>query len=179
LVRLANQTLPFPAPQVSSIEPEQTGRTHYVRQDGLRVLAYRRDGNRVRFFLDEAVYADCAGRWLPVVAGYAAGLIDHLLRGQVAIRVAEKQATVTVGGALGRLQTGAEVHVLAEDIAGRRQEIARAPVQMDVPLVFAVPPGARKVAAYARGRDMGGTFVAVGQSTVARDDRGSGEAQAR
>ena len=48
--------------------------------EGRRALGYERLPSRVHFFLDEGVYADAAEALLPEVAGYAAGMIDHLLR---------------------------------------------------------------------------------------------------
>ena len=49
--------------------------------EGRRALGYERMPGRVRFFLDEQVYSDAARALLPEVAGYAAGLVEHLLRG--------------------------------------------------------------------------------------------------
>jgi hypothetical protein len=166
LLRLVNQTLPFAAPAVTRLELGQTGRTRYVQQDGVRVLAYQRNANKIHFFLDEKVYADYARRWLPEVEGYAAGLVDHLLRVTLALSIADHHVSVTVSGLTGQLETGASLHVLAEDGAGVRKEIAQAPVQPDVALTFAVPPGTRTIAAYARGRDAGGDFVAAGETTA-------------
>ena len=39
----------------------------------------------MRFFLDEKVYSDAARALLPEVAGYAAGMVEHLLRGGLAL----------------------------------------------------------------------------------------------
>jgi hypothetical protein len=100
------------------------------------------------------------------VEGYAAGLVDHLLRVTLALSIAEQHVSVTASGVAGQLETGAILHVLAEDGAGVRKEIAQAPVQPDVALTFAVPPGTRTIAAYARGRDAGGEFVAAGETTA-------------
>jgi hypothetical protein len=166
LVRLVNQTLPIPLPEVTTLDLRQSGQTRYLERDGIRVLAYQRNANKVHFFLDQTVYADCARRWLPEVEGYAAGLIDHLLRAQLAIVIGQNQATVTAGGITGKLEAGARLHVLAEDAAGGRKEISQASLRPDVPLTFKVPPSTRKIAAVARGRDAGGVFVAAGEATL-------------
>jgi len=166
LVRLLNQTLPFPAPRLTTLELGQPGETRYFQQDGVRVLAYQRGANKIHFFLDRVVYADCARRWLPVVEGYAAGMIDHLLRAKLVISVAQGNATLTASGFAGQIETGARLRLLAEDATGGRKEIAQVPLQPDLPLTFAVPPGTRKIAAVARGRDGGGVFVAAGEVTA-------------
>jgi hypothetical protein len=166
LLRLVRQTLSFPAPAPAALELGQAGRARYVVQDGMRVLAYERNGNKVHFFLDQAVYADCARRWLPVVGGYAAGLVDHLLRVHLAMRAEQGKVMVTTSGITGKLSTAASLHVLAEDAAGERKEIGQGPLQPDVAVTFDVPSGTRKVAAYARGRDASGDFVAVGETTA-------------
>ena len=166
VVQAANQTLKFPAPALPTLALGQPGRTRYLEQDGMRVLAYERNGNQVHFFLDRAVYADCARAWLPTVGSYAVGLVDHLLRVRVTIRVEQGQAAVSASGIRGALATGATLHVLAEDAAGARKEIGQASLATDTPVLFGVPPGARKLAAYVRGRDAGGIFVAAGETMV-------------
>ena len=166
LLRLLNQTLPFPAPRVTTLELGRTGETRYLQRDGVRVLAYQRTADKIHFFLDGVVHADCARRWLPVVEGYAAGMIDHLLRAKLVLSVVQGKATLTASGFAGQIEPGAKVRVLAEDSTGGRKEIARVPLQPDLPLTFAVPPGTRKIAAVARGRDGGGVFVAAGEITA-------------
>ena len=163
LERLLNQTLPFPAPRVTTLELGRTGETRYLQQDEVRVLAYQRGANKIHFFLDRVVYADCARRWLPVVEGYAAGLVDHLLRAKLVLSVAQGEVTLIASGFAGHIEAGAKVRVLAEDATGGRKEIAQVPLQPDLPLTFAVPPGTRKLAAVARGRDVGGVFVAAAE----------------
>ena len=166
LLSLVNQSLPFPAPAVTALDLAQADRTRYLVRDGIRVLAYQRNGNRVHFFLDPSVYADCARAWLPVVEGYAAGLVDHLLRVQLDMSVAGQEATVKVSGFSGRPEADARLHLLAEDAAGVRRELAAAPLRPDAAITFAVPAGTRKLAAHVRGRDQAGAFVGVAETIV-------------
>jgi hypothetical protein len=167
LLRLVNQSLPFRAPEVTSLEVGQAGRTGYVQLDGVRVLAYQRNANKIHFFLDEQIYGDCARRWLPEVEGYAAGLIDHLLRVTLTLALDESRVVITASGFSGPIEAGAILHVLAEDQAGVRREIAQAPLRPNEPQTFAVPAGARKLAVHVRGRDTGGEFVAGGEISLA------------
>jgi hypothetical protein len=166
VVRAANQTLAFPAPALTTLDLGHPDHTRYVKLDGARVLAYERNANRVRFFLDHAVYADCTSRWLPIVGGYAAGLVDHLMRVHVAASVADGRAEIAVAGITGKLAPGAKLHVLAEDGEGRRKEIGQATPAPATKATFDLPAGTRKVAAYVRGSDAGGAFVAAAESTV-------------
>jgi hypothetical protein len=161
VVRAANQSLRFPEPALATLDLTRPDRTRYVVQDGVRVLAYERNGSRVRFFLDDVVYRDCVRHWLPLVGGYAAGLVDHLLRVRLGVTVALGRAEIAVTGVRGKLVPGATLHILAEDEAGGRKEIAQAPLQPERPASVALPAGARKIVAYVRGQDAGGAFVAV------------------
>ena len=163
LERLINQRLRFPSPEVHALDVRAGDQTRYLVRDGMRVLAYQRHDNRLVFFLDSATYADCARHWLPVVESYAAGLVDHLLRARLALMLDGRRLSLTAHGLAGPLDPGTLVHVLAEDGTGARREVAQAPIRPDTALTFAVPPGTRKMAAFARGRDAGGPFVAVGE----------------
>jgi hypothetical protein len=145
------------------MDVSKAGVTRYVVQDGLRVLAYRRDGERIRFFLDRSVYADCVRRWLPEVEGYAAGMINHLLRVRLELGVAEQMVTIVPTGLGGQLEAGLKLHVLAEDGEGSRKEIAATAFSTSPMGPFSVPAGTRKVAAFVRGLDQGGRFVAVAE----------------
>ena len=166
LAREVNRTLKFVEPSVSTLELRQAGRTRYVVHEGLRVLAYRREADQVHFFLDEAVYADVARRWLPEVEGYAAGLVDHLLRAKLAIAVEEHRATLTVGGVSVLAGASTTLRVFSEDAAGKRTELASQVLQGNAPMSFPLPKGACKVAAFARGQDRAGEFVAAAEARV-------------
>lgn len=166
IVDLVNRSLRFPEPKVTSLDLRQAGRTHYVVREGLRVLAYQRNANRVHFFLDQAVHADMARGLLSQVEGYAAGLVDHLLRAKLQIVVADNQAQVTVTGLASQAEPTFVAHLFAEDDAGVRTEIATQTLHGDAPSSIAIPKGARKVAAYLRGQDSAGAFVAAAEVRV-------------
>ena len=166
LVDAANRSLRFPEPTVTALDLRQAGRTRYVVRDGIRVLAYQRNADRVHFFLDQAVHEDLARRWLPQVEAYAAGMVDHLLRAKLEIVVADNKAQVTVTDMLTPAEATFEVHVLSENDAGVRTELAAQTPHGDTPLSFAIPKGARKVAAYLRGQDSAGVFVAAAEARV-------------
>lgn len=166
LVRRLNQALSFPSPEVTTLDVRQPGRTGYMEHDGDRVLAYQRNGNKIHFFLDRTVYADCARHWLPQVEAYAAGLVDHLFRVRLAFSMEEKNVSIKAAGFAGQPEPGTTLHILAEDASGARKEIAQAPLQHGNAVTVALPAGMRKIAAYARGRDGGGAYVAVGEVTV-------------
>jgi hypothetical protein len=166
VAREANRTLKFVEPSISTLDLRQAGRTRYVVHEGIRVLAYRREADQVHFFLDEAVYADVARRWLPEVEGYAAGLVDHLLRAKLAIAVEEHRATLTVSGVSVLAGTPATLRVFSEDEAGKRTELASQALQGNAPVSFTLPKGACKVAAFARGQDGAEEFVAAAEARV-------------
>jgi hypothetical protein len=56
--------------------------------------------------------------------------------------------------------------MLSEDDAGLRTEFAVQKPHGDAPLFFEIPKGARKVAAYLRGQDSAGVFVAAAEARV-------------
>lgn len=165
-VRIANQSLAFPEPKVAELDLRPSGRTRYVLRDGIRVLAYQCSDRRVHFFLDQSVHADVARRWLPEIEAYAAGLIDHLLRASMKLSVAGGEATVVLEGLRGQAAAGTTLHIFAEDSAGARKEIATPRYRSGQPETIAVPKDARKLAAFARGKDDGGVFVAAGEISL-------------
>jgi hypothetical protein len=166
IVDLVNRSLRFPEPKVTSLDLRQTGRTHYVVREGIRVLAYQRNADRVHFFLDQAVHADMARSLLPQVEAYAAGLVDHLLRAKLTIVVADNKAQVTVTGAAIQAGPTFAAHLFAEDDAGVRTEIASQTLHGDASSLIEIPKGARRVAAYLRGQDSAGAFVAAAEARV-------------
>ena len=166
VARDANRSLKFPEPAVAVLDLRQSGRTRYVIGDGIRVLAYQRNADQVHFFLDQAVHADIARRWLPDVEGYAAGLVDYLLRARLQIVVEENRARITVNGVAALAEPAATLHVFWEDGAGRRTEFATQALPGDAPLSLDIPKGAKKVAAFARGQDRAGEFVAAAEVRV-------------
>ncbi len=141
------------------------GRKHYAyTKDKRRLFAYERVPGRVRFFLDEPVYADSASVLLPEIAGYGAGLIDLLFHAEIRLEIADGVAQVSVAGARGAVRKG-EIRVFAEDASGVRRPAATLPPGAG-PARLALPAGTRKRAAVRRGEDDTGEFVAVGEAPV-------------
>jgi len=166
LTRLVNQRLSFPSPEVGALDPSPGPGPRYLVRDGVRILAYERAGDQLRFFLDRAVYADCARHWLPVIEGYATGLVDHLLRARLSVALEGGKLSVALQGTAGRIEPGSVIHVLAEDGKGARREIARAQARSEGTLSFAVPAETKKLAAYLHGRDAAGPVVAAAELAV-------------
>jgi hypothetical protein len=170
----ANRTLRFGEPGLSTLDIRQDGKTRYVVRDGARLLAYECSGNRVRFFLDERVRQDLARRWLPEVEAYAAGMVDHLLRRKLQIKVADGKADIAVAGwgneatdeASSEGLVGKSIHVLVEDAAGKRREIVSRSIAAEAsPLSIRLPSDARKVAAFVRSDGADG-FVASAEARL-------------
>ena len=161
----ARGTLPYAYPRLPRLELKAMGRKHYAyTKDKRRLLAYERVPGRVRFFLDERVYADTARVLLPEIAGYGAGLIDHLFRAEIRIETTVGAAELTVTGAQGSVRKG-EIRVFAEDASGVRQPVGNVSPGAS-PARIAVPAGTKRVAAVLRGEDDAGEFVAVGEAAV-------------
>jgi hypothetical protein len=169
----ARGSLPYAYPRLPRLELKVMGRKQYAYvqgqgqgqgKDRRRLLAYERVPGRVRFFLDEAVYADTARVLLPEIAGYGAGLIDHLFRAEIKIETVVGAAEVSVTGAQGNVRKG-EIRVFAEDASGVRQPVGTLQPGA-APGRIAVPTGTRRVAAVLRGEDDAGEFVAVGEAAV-------------
>ncbi len=174
------QSLTYALPGVPRLDLRPLGQVQYVLAPDdapgappRALLAYQRVPGRVRFFLDQRVYGDTARVVLPEIAGYAAGLVDHLFRARIGLHVSGGRVQARVGSADGggtRAPRG-EVRLLAEDAGGRRREIGRIPVGpgqgsdgMGGPgtedVGVAVPADARRVVAFLRGDDGAGPVVA-------------------
>jgi hypothetical protein len=161
----ARESLPYAYPRLPRLELKAMGRKHYAyTRDKRRLLAYQRVPGRVRFFLDEAVYADSARALLPEIAGYGAGLVDHLFRAEVKIETSAGSAAITVVGASGSVRKG-EVRVFAEDASGSRRQVATVHPGATAASV-SIPAGTRRLAAVLRGEDDAGELVAVGEAPV-------------
>ena len=160
----ARRSLPYAYPRLPRLELKSMGRRHYAHApDKRRLIAYERVPGRVRFFLDEAVYADTARVLLPEIAGYGAGLIDHLFRAEIHIEVADGAAQLSLAGAQGDVRKG-EIHVFAEDGAGLRRPLATAPAGATARVT--IPAGTKRIAAVLRGEDDAGELVAVGEAAI-------------
>ncbi len=169
VVEAARASLSYPRPTVGRLELRKPG-PQYMMIDKRRALGYERLPGRVRFFLDEHVYGDAAEALLPEVASYAAGMIDHLLRGGLSLSFAGGQVTVALEGAAGGKAEGT-LQLLAEDASGQRTPIdvpggAQRSFASGTLFQVALPAGTRRVAAVLRGNDAGGPLVAVGEARV-------------
>ena len=104
----ARASLPYALPAVPRLELKVMGKTGATRRtkDRRRLLAYVRVPGRVRFFLDEAVYADTARALLPEIAGYGAGLIDHLFRAEIRMDTTRRRRAGVGGRRAGRCPQG-------------------------------------------------------------------------
>ena len=108
------------------------------------------------------MYADTARTLLPEIAGYGAGLIDHLFRAEIRIDTTGEGALVSVVGAAGNIRKG-EIRVFAEDASGLRRALTTVqPGSAGVRIT--VPAGTKKLGAVLRGEDDAGEFVAVGEA---------------
>jgi hypothetical protein len=170
VMRDARGSLAYGLPRLPRLELHTLGERRYAYDGSRRVLAYERVPGRVRFFLDDAVYADTARALLPEIAAYGAGLVDHLFRVELAISTKDGAVTVEAHGASGAFD--GQVRVYAEDARGRRTELgAGAPLAGDgaarVTWAAAPPSGTRRLAAVLRGRDAAGELVAVVEAPFA------------
>jgi len=173
VLRAARASLTFALPTIPRLELRKLGVRQYVTvtdepgAPARRVLAYQRVPGRVRFFLDGAVYADSARTLLPEIAGFAAGLIDHLFRAEITLVLEGDRARATVASTAGKIR-GGTLRVFAEDSQGQRREIGAFPSDgagLDAVSV-AIPAGSVRLAATLRGEDDAGTVVAIGQLAV-------------
>ena len=165
VVRRARESLEFSSPTLSSLLLRPAQSRHYLALEGHRVLAYENTGTQVRFLLDDAVYADMARTLLPEIAGYAAGLLNHLLRARLEMTAAGSSVTVRLAS---EINEGGALRVFVEDGSGQRRELpgAGATLSPGGEVVVSPPAGARKLAAVLCGRDVGGPFVAAGEVTL-------------
>jgi hypothetical protein len=174
VMREARESLVYPSPTLPRLELRQIGRKRYVERDGRRILGYERLLDRLRFFLDSRIYADSAAVLLPEIGGYAAGLIDHLMRGGLAL--SREGSSVKIGAEAAEKEsvpwtfTG-KLNVYAETRGGRRQLIASSDATKDTfadgkVVTVEVPAGMVRVAAVLRGADAAGPGVAAGELTL-------------
>jgi|GEM_PF-990283 len=169
VVREARQSLTYGLPIFSHLDLRESGVRRYVtvvegKEPPRKILAYERVPGRIRFFLDGRVYADSARVLLPEIAGYAAGLIDHLLRGEVKLAREGDSVRATLVDPVGSIR-GGTLRLLSEDASGRRSEIAAFPADRGAPesVSVVVPAGSRRIAAVLRGWDAAGPVVAGGE----------------
>jgi hypothetical protein len=132
-----------------------------LRGDGSICLArYKVEHGVVSFHLDDECMLEQVGAILPEVAAYETGLLEFLLRGELAVTIVNGQLVVS-GTGLG----AGELDVLVEDERGTRTTIGKgATTANQTDLVRLAPPqtGIRVVAVF-RGVDLAGEpIVATG-----------------
>lgn len=172
VVKAARASLTYALPTVPRLELREMGVRRYATvqdQPGTpprRLFGYERVPGRVRFFLDNRVHADAARALLPEIAGYAAGLIDHLLRAEITLAREGERVRATLPSGKARVR-GEKLRILVEDAAGLRREVGAFPAAAGAPdsVTVAIPTGARRVAAVLRGEDDAGPVVAFGELT--------------
>jgi hypothetical protein len=174
VMRDARGSLAYGLPRLPRLELATMGGKRYAKAGERRLLAYERVPGRVRFFLDDAVYADTAKALLPEIGAYATGLIDHLFRADLELAVEDGAVKVRVSGARGAA-TG-RVRVLVEDARGRRSELGVVALAADGAVSAgavsipggALPAGTRRIAAALVGQDAAGELVAVAEAAPPR-----------
>jgi hypothetical protein len=163
VMRDARASLAYGLPRLPRLELAKLGQKHYAFAGPRRLVAYQRVPGRVRFFLDEAVYADTARVLLPEIGAYGAGLCDHLFRVELALEApSEGGVSVELRGARGAAE--GQVSVYFEDARGRRSSLGTATLAAGstrVTVAGRVPAGTRRLAAVLRGKDSAGELVAV------------------
>jgi hypothetical protein len=170
VMRDARESLPYGLPRMPRLELGTLGQRRYAYAGPRRLFAYERVPGRVRFFMDEAIYADTARALLPEIGAYGAGLIDHLFRVELDLTVQDGAVAVLVKGARGA--TSGEVRLFAEDGRGRRTQVGKGTLaggdggELRVSVSAVAPPGTRRIAAVLRGQDAAGELLAVGEQPL-------------
>ncbi len=135
-------------------------------ETGVCLARYRVERNTLEFFFDDACLLEQAQVILPEVAAYETGLLDFLLRGQLAIR--QESGALVVASPV-KLGAG-QLDVLLEDTRGQRTSLKSQAItgaEAGVELVrLGAPAGARVIAVY-RGKDEANeTVIAVAAAAL-------------
>ncbi len=160
--------LPAPPARMNLMAASQASGTTLVDAGGACLARYRVDRGILTFWLDD----DCAlaevDAILPEVSSYAAGALDFLFRGELAVSIDGGHAVArTKGGGLG----AGTFELYAEDARGVRTQIKTAPVTVSTDGAAlgdaALPDGTRRVVALFTGVDASGEpIVAVGAADL-------------
>jgi hypothetical protein len=162
--RRLNRRLPLQRPAVGrlNLKCARAGRSCHLRGAHGPLLAYSLDRrSNLRFHLDRRCREATARHLLPLAVGYSTGLIDHLLRGRVALEWEEGLLTLKNAGVPLR---EARAQLLAEDRQGRRKPLKagwalRPDSAGGQPLGstrLSLPPGTRALVALLQGTDKNG-----------------------
>jgi hypothetical protein len=166
--QVAEASLVWSQPSVGRLELRGPAQVRYMVRDKGRVLAYQRDPDAVRFFLDEKVYADNAAALLPEIVAYGAGLVDHIFRAKPAVTIEGGNVSVKLEGLRGDAAEGT-LMLFAEDANGRRSpfgDTSPRAFAADTSVSAAIPSGSRRIGICFRGKDAAGTVIAVGEAVV-------------
>lgn len=131
--------------------------------DGTCLARYRVDRSLVSFSLDDDCMLEQVSAILPEVSAYEAGLLDFLLRGELAIAVGTNVVVTAKDLGAGTLE------ILVEDDHGVRTAVASSAVAAgsDKLAEVAVPGSGTRIVAVFRGADAAGEpIVAVGASSL-------------
>lgn len=159
LARAQVRPLPALPRRLSMVVATQPRGTTLRDGAGMCLARYRKDRGALSWWLDDACELEQAAAILPVVGGYQASLLRWMMRGQLAVTVADGQVTVRARG----VAVGAgTVTVFAEDGRGVRTALGATPVTAaadgDVLTSVAAPKARHAVALY-RGVDASGEPV--------------------
>jgi hypothetical protein len=166
VIRDARASLRYGLPRLPRLELASIGKKRYAYAGTRRLVGYERVAGRVRFFLDDTIYADTARALLPEIGAYGAGLCDHLFRAELTIAAGADGEGVTVEVRDARGGVEGEVKLFAEDARGRRSALGAAKLSggaTSVSVAGRVPEGTRRLAAVLHGKDEAGELIAVGQ----------------
>jgi hypothetical protein len=156
--RLVRPKPELPAKLNLTAATRETGTT-LRSADGTCLARYTVDDSILRFSLDDDCQLEQLAKILPEVAAYEQGLLDFLLRGELAVAVSSQVVVSAKGLGDGTLE------LLVEDDRGVRRSIGTFTIKPGMePLAKVAAPtaGARVVAMY-RGVDLAGEpIVAVG-----------------
>ncbi len=161
------QSFPSPAPRDLNLKRAAGEAGATLRHGGVCLAAYRLRDERLTFTIPDECAAEQLAAILPVVGGYATGLLDWMFRGQLDVSVRGATATVTAPGL--RLGKGT-LHVLVEDAQGARRPAGEASVGGGEELGrVTLPSGGVKAVAVFVGVDAAGeAIVAVGEREIGR-----------
>jgi hypothetical protein len=135
-------------------------------RDGTCLARYRVEHGVVTFSLDDDCMLEQVSSILPEIAAYETGLLDFLVRGDLAISASNGQIAVT-GDKLGP----GDLDILVEDDLGVRKSIGKVTLAggKGELLRVALPPAGTRVVAVFRGADtVGEPIVAVGAMSLSR-----------
>ena len=164
--------LPFQEPALGKLDLACAAKkTCYLRAPGSKrpLLAYRVGSKReLMFRLDQRIYAAAARELLPRAVGFSAGLINHLLRGQVdlSLKTAEQVEVVNKSADL----ASGRARIFAEDDKGKRTLLGEQNLDKPIKagahlavLQVKIPMGTKKLVALLEGIEAatGDPLVAV------------------